>query len=102
MEKSELKDRVDDIANSLRIAMDFAFNENRRILPNTNYGRMYEWLTHAYRMANSLKTKLDDDNVNREQTLSRETIKEIIGRYCVVRGLDNELGYAHKVIDSFK
>lgn len=58
--------------------------------------------SHAYRMADSLKTKLDEDNVNREKPLSCETIKQIIGRYCVVRGLDNELGYAHKVIDSFK
>lgn len=61
MEKSELKDMIDDIANSLRIAMDFAFNENRRILPDTNYGRMYEWLTHAYRIANSLKNIIDNE-----------------------------------------
>ena len=42
-----------------------------------------------------------DGEANREQIPSPETIKLIIERYCVARGLDNELGYVHKVIDSF-
>lgn len=42
-----------------------------------------------------------DGEANREEIPSPETIKLIIERYCVARGLDNELGYVHKVIDSF-
>ena len=42
-----------------------------------------------------------DGEIDGEKIPSPATIRLIIERYCVARGLDNELGYVHKVIDSF-
>lgn len=61
MNKFELRDRVYHIERHLARAMDFANKMGFLAKHDKDYDRMYDWLTSAYRMTDSLKIIIDNE-----------------------------------------